>query len=274
MILEAKIRADRQAGLQPFCVVGTVGTVNTGAIDDLDQLANICDRQNLWLHVDGAFGALAWLCPEMRPVIGPLQRADSLAVDLHKWMYLPYDVGCVLVRDAGEHRRTFTVAPSYLAVAAVRHDADIQNFTDYGIELSRRFRALKVWLCLKAHGSRGFERQIRQNIRQARYLEARIQAQESLELAAPVVLNVVCFRFTSNTLLPNDVDALNLAIVARMQQEGIVFASHTVLGGRTVIRVAVTNHRSRREDFDRLIDEVMRCGNELLKLDMPKDQSC
>ncbi len=262
--LNARIDADQQAGLQPFCVIGTVGTVNTGAIDDLDQLADICERRNLWLHVDGAFGALAWLCPEMRPAIGPLQRADSLAFDLHKWMYLPYDVGCVFVRDAAEHRRTFSTTASYLAVAPMHHDAGVQHFADYGIELSRRFRALKVWLCLKAHGARGFECQIRQNVWQARYLEARIQAQRYVQLAAPVSLNVVCFRFASPELSPETTDALNLEIVARMQEEGVVFASYTVLHGRPVIRVAITNHRSRHEDFDRLVGEVVRHGKELL----------
>ncbi len=264
--LDAAIIADKQAGMQPFCVIANVGTVNTGAIDDLGTLANICEREHLWLHVDGAFGALAWLCPEMRADIGPLQRSDSLAFDLHKWMYLPYDVGCVFLRDATEHRRTFSIAPSYLALAPLRHDDGVEHFPDYGIELSRRFRALKVWLCLKAHGVREFEDQIRQNIRQARYLEYSVQAQEDLQVMAPVSLNVVCFRFTSAELTPEAIDAINLRIVARMQEEGVVFASHTVLRGRVVIRVAITNHRSRREDFDRLIEEVVRHGQELLKV--------
>jgi aromatic-L-amino-acid/L-tryptophan decarboxylase len=263
--LNAAISADRQAGLQPICIIGNVGTVNTGAIDDLGELADICERDNLWLHVDGAFGALAWLPPEVRPSIGPLQRADSLAFDLHKWMYLPYDVGCVFIRDATAHRRTFATTSSYLAVTPVRHDAGVENFADYGMELSRRFRALKVWLCLKEHGARRFERQIAQNIRQARHLESRIRADPALQLMAPVPLNVVCFRFTSARLSPEAIDALNLDVVGRMQEEGVVFTSHTLVHGRVAIRVAITNHRTRGEDLDRLIDQVLGHGHELLR---------
>ncbi len=263
--LDTSISADRQAGLQPFCVIGNVGTVNTGAIDNLAQLSDICRRGDLWLHVDGAFGAFGWLCPDTRPSIGPLQCADSLAFDLHKWMYLPYDVGCVFIRDATEHRRTFATTSSYLAATPVRHDARVENFADYGIELSRRFRALKVWLCLKEHGARRFERQITQNIRQARHLESRIRAHAPLQLMAPVSLNVVCFRFTSAELSPQATDALNLEIVGRIQEEGVVFTSHTVVQGRVAIRVAITNHRSRGEDLDRLVDEVLRHGHRLCR---------
>ncbi|MCP3920346.1 MAG: aminotransferase class V-fold PLP-dependent enzyme [bacterium] len=261
--LERAIATDRSAGLRPFCVVGNVGTVNTGAVDDLHALANLCSRSELWLHLDGAFGALAWLCPEMRGVLGPLQRADSLAFDLHKWMYLPYDVGCVFVRDAAAHRATFAVTPSYLSASPAGGNGHATRFPDYGIELSRRFRALKVWMCLKEHGVRRFEDQVRQNIGQAHDLERAIRALPNLELAAPVALNIVCFRFVEAGLSPRALDECNLAIVARIQEGGRVFASHTRLHERVVIRVAVTNHRSQAEDFRLLVQEIERHGREL-----------
>jgi aromatic-L-amino-acid decarboxylase len=261
--LRKAIAHDRQAGIYPLCVIGNVGTVNTGAIDNLDHLSDLCAQEKLWLHVDGAFGALAWLCPEMRPILGPLQRADSLAFDLHKWMYLPYDVGCVFVADASAHRDTFSVAVSYLATISSLHDGIVTSFPDYGIELSRRFRALKVWLCLKEHGARRFEQQIRQNISQAHYLAKRIQARDQLELMAPVSLNVVCFRYVSPHLGSEATNALNIDLLNRLQRGGLVFASSTVLQGQNVLRVAITNHRSQQADFDLLVREVIRLGSEL-----------
>lgn len=263
--LEKALAADRRAGLQPFCVIGNVGTVNTGAVDDLDPLADLCEREELWLHLDGAFGALAWLCPELRSTLNGLQRADSLAFDLHKWMYLPYDVGCVLVKDAEAHRNAFALSRSYMSVLPAGPACLHSGFADYGIELTRRFRALKVWLCLKEHGVRRFEQQIRQNVRQAGYLAAQIERRACLELAAPVSLNVVCFRFVTAGTAPEILDELNTRILVRLQTSGLAVPSHTVLQGRFVIRVAITNHRSRREDFDLLVDEVERLGEEALR---------
>jgi glutamate/tyrosine decarboxylase-like PLP-dependent enzyme len=260
--LERAIRADRDRGLQPFCVVANAGTVNTGAIDDIDGLADLCARERLWLHVDGAFGALGWLCPELRASLAGLQRADSLAFDLHKWMYLPNDVGCVFVKDAAAHRDAFVSAPSYLAQPD-REDACGTKFADYGIELTRRFRALKVWTGLKAHGVSGFERQIRANLRQAAYLAARVEQQPDLELAAPVSLNVICFRYVAPLVSEEGLNAINQAILNRLQAGGVVFVSHTTLGGRFVLRAAVTNHRSREEDLDVLVDTVVRIGAEV-----------
>ncbi len=262
--LRAAIEQDQRAGRKPFCIIGNVGTVNTGAIDDIAQLADICEHEDIWLHLDGAFGALAWLCPEIQPVLGPLNRADSLAFDLHKWMFLPYDIGCVFIKDAHVHRNTFSISPSYLASNPNHDGKPVISFPDFGIELSRRFRALKIWLCLKEHGVRRFENQIRQNIWHARYLGHLIQTYDRLQLAAPISLNVVCFRFAKLELPTDKIDALNLEIVHRLQYGGLVFPSHTVLDGRVVIRVAITNHRSRLEDYELLVNEVVRLGSELL----------
>jgi glutamate/tyrosine decarboxylase-like PLP-dependent enzyme len=267
--LARAIGKDRRAGRHPFCVIGNAGTVNTGAIDDLESVADICAREGLWFHVDGAFGALAWLCAEMRPVLRGLQRADSVAFDLHKWMYLPYDVGCVIVRDAHAHRRTFSVTPSYLSPTPTGPASHPGSFADCGIELTRRFRALKVWLCLKAYGVRAFERGIRRNIMQARLLGARIRSHVELELAAPVSLNVVCFRFVTGSPQLETENQLNHDLLTRLQTSGVAVPSHTVLHGRFVIRAAITNHRSRDEDFDILVDEVVRLGHELARRSLP-----
>jgi aromatic-L-amino-acid decarboxylase len=194
--LRAAIAADRAAGHRPFCVIGTAGTVNTGATDDLPALAAICREENLWFHVDGAFGAFAALAPSLRAVVAGLDQADSVAVDLHKWGYLPFEVGLALVRHPEAHRATFATASSYLDAAPRGIVAGGLPFAELGVQLSRGFRALKVWMSLKSHGADAWGRLVEQNVAQARYLRDRIAAEPRLELLAPVPLNVVCFRFT------------------------------------------------------------------------------
>jgi len=264
--LAETIATDRAAGFEPIAVVGNAGTVNTGAVDDLEALADLCEREGLWLHVDGAFGALAWLLPERREALRGLQRADSLAFDLHKWMYLSSDVGCVLVRDPDALRRTFGFESPYL----MRMSGGIAarttgSFMDRGLELTRRFRALKVWLVLKEHGVAGFERAIRRNVEQARHLARLVEESASLELLAPAPLNVVCFRYAGDGAGRDfeTLNALNQELLVRLQESGAAVPSHTVLGGAFALRVAITNHRSRLEDFDFLADEVTRLGDEL-----------
>ena len=259
------IRQDRAAGFEPLAVIGNAGTVNTGAIDDLDGLADLAEREGLWLHIDGAFGALAWLVPEQREALHGLQRADSVGFDLHKWMYLSSDVGCVLVRDPEALRRTFAFQSPYLmrmpgGIAA----RTTGSFMDRGMELTRRFRALKVWLALKEHGLSGFERAIRRNVEQARHLVRRIERARSLELLAPAPLNVVCFRYATDELEFEDLNHLNKELLVRLQESGAAVPSHTVLGGAFALRVAITNHRSELRDFDFLTDEVTRLGDQLV----------
>jgi glutamate/tyrosine decarboxylase-like PLP-dependent enzyme len=260
LALESHIVSDRRGGREPFCVVANAGTVNTGAIDDLARLADLCAEHDLWLHIDGAFGALAWLCEEFRPSLKGLQQADSLAFDLHKWMYLPYDVGCIFVRGAKAHHDAFAVTPTYLSRTAAGPASHLNSFANCGIELTRRFRALKVWMTLKAYGVQGFERQIRKNIKQAAYLSELIESHPDLQLAAPVGLNVVCFRYVTPFLSPEELDQLNEELLIRLQTSGMALPSHTILDGRFVIRVAITNHRSDYGDFDLLIESVARLG--------------
>jgi glutamate/tyrosine decarboxylase-like PLP-dependent enzyme len=260
--LKARIAADRRAGHLPICVVANAGTVNTGAVDELDAIADLCRDEKLWMHVDGAFGALAILDPASRGLLKGLERADSLTFDLHKWMYLPYDVGCVLIRDREKHKAAFAVQASYLN----KLEGGIANgpiaFADYGPQLSRGFRALKVWLNLKAYGLERFARLISQNVRQAQYLKGLVEREAALELLAPVPLNIVNFRYRKAGLDDAALNDLNARILIALQERGIAAPSSTLLHGRFAIRVSITNHRSKREDFAALVAGVLDLGRE------------
>jgi aromatic-L-amino-acid/L-tryptophan decarboxylase len=261
--LRESIAADRRNGHRPICVVANAGTVNTGAIDDLEGIADLCQKEHLWLHVDGAFGALACLSPRLRPLVAGVERADSVAFDLHKWMYLPFEVACILVRDAAAHREAFSVSASYLAESDRGVMAGGLPFADRGIELTRGFKALKVWLSLKACGIGAFARVIEQNVQQAAYLAELISNHPDLELVAPVPLNIVCFRFAPKDRTDAILDALNAEILLRLQESGIAVPSSTIIQGRFAIRVAIVNHRSRREDFDAIVAGVVAIGKDL-----------
>src|SRR5438105_1456482 len=257
------LAADRAAGRRPICIVGNAGTVNTGATDDLQALAAICRDEHLWFHVDGAFGALAALAPPLRHLVAGLEQADSVAFDLHKWMYLPYEVGCTLVRDQTAHRATFTVTPAYLASFDRGIAAGGFPFAERGVQLSRGFRALKVWMSFKTYGLNAFAQLIEQNVRQAHYLAGLVTKHPRLELVAPAPLNVVCFRFTVTGATDERLNEINKEILLRIQESGLAIPSHTKLDGKFAIRVAVTNHRSRREDFDLLVRAVVETGTAL-----------
>ena len=257
------LAADRAAGRRPICIVGNAGTVNTGATDDLRALAAICQEEKVWFHVDGAFGALAAIAPPLRHLVAGLEQADSVAFDLHKWMYLPYEVGCTLVRDQTAHRATFTVAPAYLAAFDRGIAAGGFPFAERGVQLSRGFRALKVWMSFKTHGLNAFAQLIEQNVRQAHYLAGLVTQHPRLELLAPAPLNVVCFRFTVPGATDERLNEINTEILLRIQESGLAIPSQTLLDGKFAIRVAITNHRSRREDFDLLVRAVVEMGTAL-----------
>jgi len=264
--LKETIAQDRAKRYHPFCVVGAAGTTNTGAVDDLNSLADICEEEDLWLHVDGAFGAWAALAPGASGKVAGMGRADSLALDLHKWMYLQYEIGCILVRHEEEHRKTFFLRPDYLArVEGGRGmtSGDLPWLTDYGYQLSRNFRALKAWMSIKEHGSRKFGRLIQQNIDQAQYLAQLVIDAPELELMAPVPLNVVCFRYISPELEEGKLDDLNQQIMVELQERGIAVPSGTRIGGKFALHIANTNHRSSWEDFHTLASEVIRLGEQI-----------
>jgi glutamate/tyrosine decarboxylase-like PLP-dependent enzyme len=261
--LAALIDLDRAQGRRPFCVIGTAGTVNTGASDDLRALAALSRREELWFHIDGAFGALAHLSANLRARVAGVDEADSIGFDLHKWMYLPFEAACVLVRDGAAHHAAFASTAPYLTATKRGVIAGGLPFADRGLDLTRGFKALKVWLSLKAFGVRAFVRLIEQNVAQAEHLARRVEAEPKLELLAPVALNIVCFRYAPRGLPDEVLNAINEEVLLRVQESGIAVPSSTTLKGRFALRVAIVNHRSRREDFDALVDAVLRLGREV-----------
>ena len=256
--LQEAIAADRRAGLTPFLVVGTAGTVDTGAIDDLDALAAICHRERLWFHVDGACGALAMLAPDLAPRLEGIQRADSLAFDFHKWGQAPYDAGFILVRDGVLHRKTFAASPPYLRKELRGLAAGAPWPCDYGPDLSRGFRALKVWFTFQVYGAAALGSAVSRTCALARYLESRIAETPELELLAPVELNFVCFRYRAD-----DAQRLNPRIVIELQESGLVAPSTTIIDGRLAIRAAIVNHRTSEREIDLLVEKTVALGHAL-----------
>jgi aromatic-L-amino-acid decarboxylase len=253
--LEGALAEDRARGLHPFLVVGTAGTVDIGAVDDLAGLADLAARHGLWFHVDGAYGALAVLAPSLAPLLAGLERADSLAFDFHKWAQVPYDAGFLMVRDGERHRATFASPAAYLQRGTRGLAAGSPWPCDYGPDLSRGFRALKTWFTLKTYGLNKLGEMIENCCALARYLEARVKAESCLELMAPVALNIVCFRYRGN-----DPEALNARIVADLHESGIAVPSTTRLDGNLVIRAAIVNHRTQARDIDALVEAVLEFG--------------
>jgi glutamate/tyrosine decarboxylase-like PLP-dependent enzyme len=261
------IADDRAAGLRPFCIVGTSGTVQTGTTDDLHGLADLAAREKLWFHVDGAFGAMAKLAPGplAAAAVDGLERADSIAFDLHKWGYLPYDVAMVLTKEDRHLTDAFSVQAAYLTPESrgILAGTGIY-FSERTIELSRSFKALKVWMMLKSQGTELLGQHIARNVEQAQYLAGLVEADGRLELLAPVPLNIVVFRFVEPGKSETELDAANREILVQMQETGIAVPSGTTVKGRFAIRVAITNHRSSHADFDALVEAVGRIGRELI----------
>src|ERR1035438_8347357 len=257
--LRAAIEADRRAGFTPFLLVGTAGTVDTGAIDDLEALASLARAEKLWFHVDGACGALAMLAPELAPRLKGIECADSLAFDFHKWGQVPYDAGFVLVRDGVLHRQTFATSEPYLRREAQGLAAGSPWPCDFGPDLSRGFRALKTWFTLKVYGAEALGASIARTCELARYLENRIAQTPELELAAPVELNIVCFRYRAE-----EAHRVNARIAVELQESGVAAPSTTVIGGKLAIRAAIVNHRTEQADLDALVERTVALGRSLL----------
>ena len=263
--LESAIARDKAAGCVPIAIVGSAGTVNTGAFDDLAALARIAEREGIWYHVDGAFGAIAALDPVLRARLAGMERADSVAFDLHKWMYVQYEAGCILVRDAAAHRATFTLTPGYLARAHRGIAAGEVWPSDFGIELSRGFKALKIWMTLKENGIDRFAALVRQNVEQAQHLAQLVRSTPELELLAPVPLNIVCFRYRGDgTLSEQELNDLNDELLMRIHEEAVAVPSTASIRGRKAIRVAISNHRTRRADLELLVEETVRIAGQLV----------
>lgn len=265
--LRTAIAADRAAKRRPFCVVASAGTVNTGAIDPLALLADLCGEERLWLHVDGAYGAVGILDPEVAPRYEGLARADSLALDPHKWLSVPVECGAVLVRDGQLLRNTFSLVPPYLRTEEGKGFGGLPWFSEYGFQQTRGFRALKLWMTLEHAGRDGLAEMIAHHNRLARRLASHLEAAEDFELLARPELSIVCFRYVPKALRGDDMglDALNKAIVERVQAEGEVFLSSTMLRGRFALRACVLHYDATEADIEVLMDVIRRTGRELNK---------
>jgi aromatic-L-amino-acid decarboxylase len=256
--LERMIAADREAGFVPACVVATVGTTSSTAIDPLPRIAEVCRRQGVWLHVDAAYAGTAAIVPELRRLFDGVERADSFVFNPHKWMLVNFHCSAYFVRDRDTLLRTFQVTPEYLRTT---EDREVVNFRDWGIQLGRRFRALKLWFVIRSYGLEGLRELVRKHVRLARELAGWIEAAPGFELMAPVPLGLVCFRHRPAGMDMDDprLDDLNAALLARVNGTRRVHLTHTRLGGRYVIRVAIGQRQTERAHVDevwRLIQEA------------------
>lgn len=254
--LKQQIAADRAAGLRPVCVAASAGTVNTGAIDPLDTIADLCAAEDLWLHVDGAYGGFGILAEQTEGLYAGIERADSLGIDPHKWLYMPIECGCAFVRDAGAMRDAFSLVPPYL-----RDDTALPWFSEYTIQQTRGFKALKLWMVMQQIGVDGYRDLISRDISLARTLRAKIQARADFELVAAGSLSITCFRYCPPGAA--DVDTLNRRLVEVVQREGRAFLTSTELNGRPVLRACIVNFRTTEADLDELLDAVAAAGKQV-----------
>ena len=258
--LVAKINADLKAGHIPFCVVANAGTVNTGAVDPLADIRDVADRFKLWMHVDGSYGAFAVLAKSAKKLFAGIEQADSIALDPHKWLYLPVDVGCVIYRDRATARTAFAHEAEYTRIIGEKAD-EAFAFWDYGPELSRRFRALKVWMLLRGVGLEALGEAIENNIACARHLESLVKASGDFEMIAPVELSIFCFRHLPAQLKgasPNEIDAFNERLLIALQRDGSSYLSNATLNSRFALRGCVLNYRTTLRDMEILLDDLRR----------------
>jgi glutamate/tyrosine decarboxylase-like PLP-dependent enzyme len=269
--LDRQLAADRAAGFHPVCVVASAGEVNTGAIDPLNEIADVCAGRQVWLHVDGSYGGFAARAPSAATALEGLRRADSLSLDPHKWLFAPLDAGCLLVRNGAHLRRTFVHGAAYVDVIA---DAGMSEFAfwDFGPELSRRFRALKIWFALKCHGAAALTSAIESNIAVARRLAAAIDGSEDFELLAPVPLSIVCFRYVPAALRTGSKDdeerdralnAFNRGLLVELQRDGAAYLSNAMIGGVFALRACIVNYRTTVADIDELLSAIRRVAADL-----------
>jgi len=256
--LEKSIEADQRAGLSPFCVIGTAGTVDVGSIDDLDGIAKIAFRHGLWFHVDGACGALGMMSPKIASKLQGIQSADSIALDFHKWGQVPYDAGFIMVRDSQLHHDTFASPAAYLRRETAGMAAGSPWPCDFGPDLSRSFKALKVWFTIQVFGMDRLARMMERTCELADYLSCCIEESTELELLAPVNLNIVCFRYRCD-----DSDRVNSELLIALQESGIAAPSSTTIDGKFAIRAAIFNHRTTQIELDQLLNASIRFGRSI-----------
>jgi aromatic-L-amino-acid decarboxylase len=246
--VEQQIASDRAAGRKPFCVIANAGTTSTGAVDPLPQLRELCNREGLWLHADGAYGAAAVLCEKGRAALRGLEQVDSLSMDPHKWLFQPFEIGCLLVRSAGWLRDTFQTRPEYLKDAVPAEDE--VNLSDYGVQLTRSFRALKLWMSFKIFGLQAFREAVAKGVDLAEFAEAGLRESGRWEIVTPAQLAVVTFRHATAT------GEAHTRLVERLVEDGSAMVSTTVLRGRTVLRLCTINPRTTESDIRDTIERI------------------
>ncbi len=266
-LLEAAIKKDRRDGYHPFCIIGCAGTTNTGAFDNLNGLADLAHAEDMWFHIDGAFGAWVKISHTHHHLVNGMERADSLAVDFHKWMNMPYNIGCTLVKDRRAHFSTFAYGheAEYIKSAFELSEDQLSNPHNLALPLSRNFSSLKVYLLLRAYGKNKYRRLIQQNLDQTQYLAELITADTELELTAPVESNVVCFRFRPHGLGEEETELINKKIMGVINKNSFWMISDTAVKGKYMLRACNVNHRTKREDLDFLVKHVKRLGHKNLK---------
>jgi aromatic-L-amino-acid/L-tryptophan decarboxylase len=273
--LKTKIQDDTTSGKHPFCVVATAGTVNTGAVDPLDKIADICRDYNLWFHIDAAYGGFTALSKTFSPALKGIDRADSVVLDPHKWLFIPYEAGCVLVKNKAAMKQTFVNDASYIHLKKNETENNEEmDFSDYGIQLSRQFRALKIWMSLKQYGVQRYQHMIEQNIYLAHYLQALIQESKDFETAAPVGLSTVCFRYFPQDLrqqytnkpeaekekINEYLNRMNRMIIEGMRTDPRILLSSTILQKQFVLRACIMNYRTTKQDIKNIIDITRELG--------------
>jgi glutamate/tyrosine decarboxylase-like PLP-dependent enzyme len=256
-VLQQRIEADLREGLRPFCVVGSAGTVNTGVVDPLSEIAKVADEFELWFHVDGAYGAPGVLDERKKYLFAGLERADSVSLDPHKWLYVPVDAGCLLFRDAAAARHAFSTEDADYIQTLGYADEEAFAFWDYGVELSRRFRALKVWMTLQYYGTRRLAEAISEDIALAEYLGQLISEADDFELLAPVELSICCFRYVAHSgMSKEELDELNEQVMGAVQKGGRAYVSNATVNGCFALRACITNFRTTKSDIEETVAAV------------------
>jgi glutamate/tyrosine decarboxylase-like PLP-dependent enzyme len=256
--LEEAVTRDRMTGKRPFCVIANAGTTNTGAIDPLNELADFCAAENLWLHVDGAYGAAAALCERGRKLLDGMGRADSLSLDPHKWLFQPFEIGCVVVRDARMLKQTFHILADYLEDTQ-RVEEEV-NFCERGIQITRSFRALKLWPSFKVFGVAAFRAAVECGIEMAEFAESLLRQSSCWEVISPATLGVVAFRFIPQGASEAEINLINQKLVGAIMEDGFAFISSTILNGRAVLRLCTINPRTTEGDIRATIQRIEELG--------------
>lgn len=261
--LEEKIVQDKSAGLNPICVIGIAGTTNTGAIDDLENLAEVAKKHGLWYHVDAAYGGPAAAVDSVRSQFSGVEKADSVVINPHKWLYVPFEAACILVKEPEKLRRTFSHLPDYLK--SDNKDDGRTDMMEYQLPLTKSFKSLKVWMTLKAYGAKRLRETIQEDIDKAAHLVDLINDSEDMELLAPAPLSIVCFRYAPKHLDEDQIEKVNQQLISEIEEDGRIFLTGTCLHGKTALRVCIINPRTTREDVDAILDVVRDIGGKLLQ---------